>query len=58
LAAVISGVQPVTALQLAQVDPVRWREERPQLGKLRQARIFIHFLVAVGLIALFWPTCS
>jgi hypothetical protein len=39
LAAVISWVQPVTALQLALVDPVAWREERRELEKLRHARV-------------------
>jgi hypothetical protein len=37
---VISWVQPVTPQQLALIDPVAWREERQQLDKLRQARVF------------------
>lgn len=40
LAAVLSWVQPVTAQQLALVDPVAWREARRQLDTLRQARVF------------------
>ncbi len=39
LSAVLSWLQPVSPAQLGQVDPAVWREERRQLGKLRQARV-------------------
>jgi hypothetical protein len=39
LSAVVSWLRPLTPLQLGQVDPVRWQEERRRLGKLRQARV-------------------
>lgn len=39
LAAAISRLQPVDPIQLGQVDPAMWREERRRLGKLRQARV-------------------
>ncbi|NEX23834.1 hypothetical protein G3480_26870 [Thiorhodococcus mannitoliphagus] len=39
LAAVLTRVNPPTPLQLGEVDPVCWREERRRLGKLRQARV-------------------
>jgi hypothetical protein len=39
LSAVLSWLQPMSPAQLGQVDPALWREERRQLGKLRQARV-------------------
>jgi len=39
LAAVLSWIRPLTAIELGQIDPEAWREERRQLEQLRQARV-------------------
>lgn len=39
LAAVVSWIRPLTALQLSQLDFVAWQDERQQLEQLRQARV-------------------
>ena len=39
IAAVLTWLQPPSPLQLGQVDPDLWREERRRLGQLRQARV-------------------
>ena len=39
LAATLTWVNPPTPIQLGEVDPVRWREERRRLGKVRHARV-------------------
>lgn len=39
LAAVLTWANPPTPSQLGEVDPLKWREERRRLGKLRQARL-------------------
>jgi len=39
MAAVLTWLQPPSPLQLGQVDPALWREERRRLGQLRHARV-------------------
>jgi len=39
LSAILSWLKPLTPIQLGQVDPAVWRQERRRLDKLRQARV-------------------
>jgi hypothetical protein len=39
LAAVLSWIRPLTAIELGQIDSDAWRAERRQLEQLRQARV-------------------